>query len=102
VALLILASQDPLVPEIVKPLDWNVERDHYVLVLEQPVPFEELNCFVLRQIMSFKEDVARVIMHQAVFADQMCCRPGVLHRDIKMENLLINPDTLEIKLTDFG
>lgn len=26
----------------------------------------------------------------------------IYHRDIKPENILINPNTLEIKLTDFG
>ncbi|KAI2662554.1 Serine/threonine-protein kinase pim-1 [Labeo rohita] len=102
VTLLILASQDPAVPEIVELLDWNVEPDHYVLVLERPMSFEELNWFVLRQITSIEEDVAQVIMQQAVFAAQTCCRRGVLYRDIKMENLLINPDTLEVKLIDFG
>ncbi|RXN10145.1 serine threonine- kinase pim-2-like protein [Labeo rohita] len=102
VALLILASQDPSVPEIVQLLDWRVEPDHYVLVLEHPIPFEELNWFVLWQTVTMEEDVAQVIMHQAIFAAQTCCRRGVLHRDIKMENLLINPDTLEVKLIDFG
>ncbi|KAL0181694.1 hypothetical protein M9458_024100, partial [Cirrhinus mrigala] len=102
VALLILASQDPPVPEIVELLDWDVEPDHYVLVLEHPVSFVELNRFVLRQIMSLEEDVARVIMRQAVCAAQTCCQRGVLHRDIKMENILINPETLEVKLIDFG
>ncbi|RXN06908.1 serine threonine- kinase pim-2-like protein [Labeo rohita] len=58
VALLILASQDPPVPEIVELLDWDVEPDHYILVLERPMSFVELNWFVLRQIMSLEEDVA--------------------------------------------
>ncbi|KAK2872292.1 hypothetical protein Q8A67_022189 [Cirrhinus molitorella] len=102
VALLILANQGPRVQEIVQLLDWRVESDHYVLVLERPVPCEELNWFVLRKIVTLEEDVARVIIRQATFAAQTCCRRGVLHRDIKMENLLINPDTLEVKLIDFG
>lgn len=72
VALLILANQDTSVPEIVQLLDKHVEPDHYVLVLEHPMPFEEFNWFVLLQIMTLEEDVARVIMHQAIFAAQMC------------------------------
>ncbi|KAL1277769.1 hypothetical protein QQF64_024442 [Cirrhinus molitorella] len=37
VALLILANQGPRVQEIIQLLDWRVESDHYVLVLERPV-----------------------------------------------------------------
>ncbi|KAI2651627.1 Serine/threonine-protein kinase pim-3 [Labeo rohita] len=102
VALLILANEGPRVQEIVRLLDWRVETDHYVLVLERPMPCEELNWFLLRQVVTLEEEVARVIMRQATFAAQTCCRRGVLHRDIKMENLLINPDTLEVQLIDFG
>lgn len=32
----------------------------------------------------------------------MCCQRGVFHCDIKLDNLLINPETLEVKLIDFG
>uniref|UniRef100_A0A8C2IY71 non-specific serine/threonine protein kinase n=1 Tax=Cyprinus carpio TaxID=7962 RepID=A0A8C2IY71_CYPCA len=84
VALLILANQDTSVPEIVQLLDKHVEPDHYVLVIEHPMPFEEFNWFVLLQIMTIEEDVV------------------LLHWDIKMENLLINPDTLKVKLIEFG
>ncbi|KAL0147158.1 hypothetical protein M9458_057682, partial [Cirrhinus mrigala] len=102
VALQVLANKGPRVEEIIQLLDWQVEPDRYILVLERPVPFEELNCFLLRQMTTLEEDVARVIMRQTVFAAQTCCRRGVLHRDIKLENLLINPGTLEVKLIDFG
>ncbi|XP_026052542.1 sperm motility kinase-like [Carassius auratus] len=102
VALQILADGDPRVEEIIQLLDWRVESDHYILVLERPVPFEELNWFLLQQMGTIQEDMARVIMRQATFAAQTCCRRGVFHQDIKLEKLLINPDTLKVKLTDFG
>lgn len=41
-------------------------------------------------------------MRQVVQAARHCCDCGVLHRDIKGENILINTDTLQVKLIDFG
>ncbi|XP_026118311.1 uncharacterized protein LOC113097287 [Carassius auratus] len=102
VALLLLTDEGPRVQEVIQLLDWRVEPDRYILVLERPMHFEELNWFLLQRIVTIEEDVARVIMHQAIFAARTCCLRGVFHRDIKLENLLINPDTLQVKLIDFG
>ncbi|XP_058253409.1 serine/threonine-protein kinase pim-1-like [Hemibagrus wyckioides] len=54
----------------------------------------------LRQL--YAEALAQKIMSQVVKAARHCCHTGVFHGDIKAENLLINPDTLEVKLIDFG
>ncbi|XP_050948652.1 serine/threonine-protein kinase pim-3-like, partial [Labeo rohita] len=102
IALSIMANEGPRVQEIVQLLDWHVEPDHYVLVLERPVPFEELSWFLLQNMGTVKEEVAWVIMRQTIIAAQTCCLRGVLPRDITPENLLINPDTLKVKLMGFG
>ncbi|XP_073782046.1 uncharacterized protein [Danio rerio] len=102
VALSILANQEPAIPEIIKLLDWRVDEEEYIMVLERPMPAEELSTFLMCQESFIDEDLARVIMRQATLAAQTCCRRKVFHRDIKMENFLINPDTLEVKLIDFG
>lgn len=72
------------------------------MVLERPVPCEDLVGFLDRHGGTIEEDVASVIMQQATLAALTCCQRGVLHRDIKLENLLINLNTLEVKLIDFG
>ncbi|KAK3542194.1 hypothetical protein QTP86_017102, partial [Hemibagrus guttatus] len=41
-------------------------------------------------------------MRQVVQAALHCYLRGVLHHDIKPQNILINPDTLAVKLIDFG
>lgn len=98
----ILANKGPRVEEIIQLLDWQVDPDFYFMVLEQPMPCQSLYEYLKCYKGTMEEDVARAIMHQAIFAARMCCLRGVLHRDIKLENLLINPDTLEVKLIDFG
>ncbi|XP_039525687.1 serine/threonine-protein kinase pim-2-like [Pimephales promelas] len=102
IGLLILANKGPRVPEIIQLLDWDEEPNRYIMVLEFPTPCESLIEYLDRHDYYIEENVAKVIMHQAAVAAQTCCQRGVLHRDIKLENLLINPDTLDVKLIDFG
>nr|XP_001339551.3 titin homolog [Danio rerio]XP_021336970.1 titin homolog [Danio rerio] len=102
IALHFLANKGPKVKEIIELLDWKVEADRYFMVLEQPIPCMSLHEFLLDCEGIIPENKLRTIMYQTTVAAQTCCQRGVLHRDIKLENLLINPDTLEVKLIDFG
>ncbi|ROL45579.1 Serine/threonine-protein kinase pim-1 [Anabarilius grahami] len=102
VGLLILANRGPKVPEIIELLDWQDQPDQYIMILERPSPCQDLCDFLERHGGTLNEDTSRFIMTQASMAAHMCCSRGVFHRDIKLENLLINTDTLEVKLIDFG
>ncbi|XP_048021601.1 aurora kinase-like [Megalobrama amblycephala] len=101
VGLLMLVNRGPKVPEIIELLDWQDQPDQYIMVLERPSPCQDLWKFRFHGG-TISEDTARFIMKQATTAADMCCRRGVFHRDIKLENLLINTETLEVKLIDFG
>ncbi|KAL0203366.1 hypothetical protein M9458_001384, partial [Cirrhinus mrigala] len=90
------------VPQIIQLLDWKDLGEYYIMVLERPIPCEDLFDFVQHHGGRINEELARVVMRQATQAAYMSCQRGVLHRDIKQENLLINKDTLEVKLIDFG
>lgn len=52
------------------------------------------------------EDFARKLIHDMLCAVNHCHRMGVVHRDIKMENFLIDYDEqtgqVTVELTDFG
>ncbi|XP_043117617.1 dual specificity protein kinase Ttk [Puntigrus tetrazona] len=102
VALHILANRGPSIPEIIQLLDWQDQHDHYIMVMERPSPCEDLFEFAERHGGSIDEDLARIIVKQATQAAYMCCCRGVLHGDIKLENLLISRETHEVKLIDFG
>ncbi|TRY55680.1 hypothetical protein DNTS_016524, partial [Danionella cerebrum] len=103
VILQILANRGPKVPQILELLDWEMKSDHYIMVLECPPFSENLSDFLhLYYGGSISEDIIRVIMKQTTLAAVTCCERGVLHRDIKLDNLLINPYTFSIKLIDFG
>ncbi|XP_056108716.1 serine/threonine-protein kinase pim-1 [Rhinichthys klamathensis goyatoka] len=102
VGLLILVNWDPKVPQIVQLLDWQDQPDYYIMVLERPSPCTDLSNYISLFRGTLHEFVARLVMWQVTHAANVCSARGVLHRDIKMENLLINPETLEIKLIDFG
>ncbi|XP_056619336.1 uncharacterized protein LOC130433469 isoform X2 [Triplophysa dalaica] len=102
VGLQMLACEGTYVPSIIQLLDWEDRLDHYVMVLERPSPCEDVLSFMNHSGGKLDENTAQVILGQATEAAEICCMRGVFHRDIKVENILINPNTMEVKLIDFG
>lgn len=49
----------------------------------------------------FSEDLSRRYFHQLISAVQYCHSLGVFHRDLKIDNLLLDED-LNLKVSDFG
>ncbi|EEB05349.2 CAMK/CAMKL/AMPK protein kinase Ppk9 [Schizosaccharomyces japonicus yFS275] len=71
---------------------------HVVLALE----FMEMDLHsLLITRKKLNDDDARTIFRQIVFAIDYCHAHSVAHRDLKLENILLNKD-LHVKLTDFG
>uniref|UniRef100_A0A8C1P3A7 non-specific serine/threonine protein kinase n=1 Tax=Cyprinus carpio TaxID=7962 RepID=A0A8C1P3A7_CYPCA len=102
IGLTLMANKIPRAPEIIKILDWEDNEDHFIMVMERPMPCMNLKSFVKLHGESLDEGTARNIMRQVIEAANVCVKRGVFHRDIKMENLLVNQDTMEVKLIDFG
>ncbi|XP_036448142.1 serine/threonine-protein kinase pim-2-like [Colossoma macropomum] len=102
VALMQMMNEPPVCNNIIKLIEWFDEPDQYVLVLERPDPCVDVKSFLDNLGGYADEETARNIMLLAVEAANQCSLRGVLHRDIKLENLLINTDTSEVKLIDFG
>lgn len=87
---------------VVELLEWFNMPEGIILVMERPSPCMNLNEFLQLHNRRLSEAQARDIMRQVVQAARHCAARGVIHMDIKAENLLINIDTLQVKLIDFG
>ncbi|XP_053370302.1 serine/threonine-protein kinase pim-2-like [Clarias gariepinus] len=101
VALMELVSRPPLCENVVKLLDWFDSSTFYILVVERPNPCIHIRAFCKLYNGRLPESVAQKVMQQVVRAVRHCYEHGVFHCDFE-QDLLINPDTLDVKLVDFA
>ncbi|KAI5123667.1 hypothetical protein M0805_001696 [Coniferiporia weirii] len=75
------------------------DRDHLYLVLDYMGGGDLLNLLIERDV--FEEDFARFYIAEMILAIESCHKHGFIHRDIKPDNFLFDPQG-HIKLSDFG
>ncbi|KAG2755273.1 kinase-like protein [Suillus brevipes Sb2] len=75
------------------------DRDNLYLVLEFMGGGDLLNLLIERDV--FEEDFARFYVAEMVLAIETCHKHGFIHRDIKPDNFLFDPQG-HIRLSDFG
>lgn len=86
---------------VVEPLAWFEKRSSFVLVMEKPEDMIDLYDFTEKYGI-INEEVAKIIIKDIVEINQKLINHGICHRDLKDENILINPYTLNVKIIDFG
>ena len=86
---------------VVKLLDTYEQDTCFILVMERPEHVRDLFDYITEKG-AVGEEVARDFFRQIVTTTQEVLRAGVLHRDIKDENILVDLQTGQLKLIDFG
>ncbi|XP_026128411.1 serine/threonine-protein kinase pim-3-like [Carassius auratus] len=96
-----LVNSAPACPNVLKLLEWFDRPRRYTMILERPLPCQDLESFC-EENGRLEERLAKKVLLQLITALKHCESRGVLHRDVKPENLLISTDSHDIKLLDFG
>ena len=88
------------IPGVVKILDWFETTKSIFIVMEHCQGMDLFDFIEKHGVL--KEDDARILFKQLLDTILTCHDNGVLHRDVKDENIIIDTINNKIKLIDFG
>lgn len=86
---------------VVQLLDYFEHADSFVLILERPSPCHDLFDYITERG-SLPESEARGFFRQVVDVLMSVHDAGIIHRDVKDENILVEAETGRLRLLDFG
>jgi len=97
----ILLKKVSCVPGAIKMLDFFERDNSFIIVMERPEPVKDLFDYISEKGV-LDEKTSRLFFRQVVETVIACHKQGVIHRDIKDENILVDLKTFKLKLVDFG
>jgi len=97
----IILQQLQDVPGVISLEDYLQSDGSHYIVMER-FKCKDVFDFISDHPVGVPESVARDIFKQIVQTVQHCRKKGIVHGDIKDENIVVNIETKEVKLIDFG
>lgn len=89
------------VGSVVPLIEFYEKPDSFIVVMDRPDPCKDLFDYITEKGI-LAEDEAKDFFAQVVQTLVEVHQAGVIHRDIKDENILVELDTRRVKLIDFG